>query len=313
MPLDAIQSVEFLNTDYATYIAPNDSWLEDPYTIEAVQKIYEKSMANVPTLFWLDKDLKTKPVLTFGFKDKNGHWFSRQLYVDKALIQKELEALFKSHSYLEARMPYLKIQAEDIESLRVSTPLGKKTISDPVLIQSLFAAAKKDVYDHPFNALKSNIRPLTEIYITIPVSANSSPFKGQYNIGSKERIETGILILQNYENTLSELKQSNTLSPLLVSSEQISKILIKPITPKSSSESNGANYKGFNDELQENDPSVIVISDLTQIENLLKEPLYYSAEKKQDYQIRYIFKSKEQSSLEGFLSTGDRSATLFSN
>lgn len=313
IPFDSIQSAEFLLTDYSTYIEPSDAWTEDPNTLKAMEKLYEKSIDSVPATFWLDRNLRKKPVLTFGFKGKNGKWFSRQFFIDKSLVQKELGELYESHAYLETRMPYLAIEGEDIESLRISTPLGEKTLADPQLIQSLFAAMKKDIYAHPFAALNSNTQPLTEIYFTIPVSAKSYPYKSEYSEASEERNEIGIFVLPNYENTMGQIKKNQLLSPLLVSSQHISKILIKPLAPTFEEGNNNVIFNYNHGRIEEGDPDVIVISQLAEIEDLLNETLYYSAKENQDYRIRYVFKSDEPPYLEGFISTEDIPKNLLSH
>lgn len=302
--LENIQSVEFLSTDYNTYIEPNEGWISDPEVVKAVSHLYEKTSASVTPLYWLDNNLYRKPVFTFGFKDKTGHWFTRQYYVDAALMSPELEAVYASRPYLETRIPYLKIQSADIESVRLTTPLGEKTISDPAVIQSVFSAVQSDIYEHPKSALNNDVVPLTELYISIPVTSKSFPYKSNYNSDSDERVDFAIPILPEYQKALSQIDQAHSFSALLLGSKNLEKILIKKIAANSngSDDSNHDLYQ--REELSEKDPSVVVISNPKALSTILSKPLYHSPKKIQDYQIRYVLKDGPQSSpefIDGYL------------
>lgn len=294
MPLDEIQAVEFLSTDYNTYIEPSDTWLEDPDAIKSISQLYDKVSKGVPPLYWLDDKPTNQSVFTFGFKDKNGHWFTRQYYVDKTLMRQALEQVYGLHAYLENRIPYLKIQVEDIESIRLSTPLGEKLISDPADIKAIFSALKADLYKHPVAALNNDVVPLTEVHITIPVKASSFPYKDNYSATSDERTQFSVAVLSEYQNTVKQINQIQSFSPLLLSSKSIQKILIKSMSTDADGTNRNTHSLYRYTELSEKDPTVIVIQTQTQLAPLLSKTLYHSPEKAQDFQVRYVLNPEVQ-------------------
>ncbi len=299
--MSEIQSVDFGMSDYKSYMWPSSQWISDPEAIAVINQLYEKSVDSVSPLFWLEKNISEKPILTFGFQNKNGKWFSRQFSLDAKLIQAELDQLYNSPAYLEHEMPYLSIEAIDIESLRVNTAVGDKTISDPLLIQPLYEALKRDIYEHPETALNDNAKPLTTIYITVPVSAKSYSHFEQYSVTSNERTQLGIYVLQNYEHTISFIQKYEAFASLLLSSDQISKILIKPLTSDSDSVNPSYSLLHSYGDFDEKDSHVTVISEPKEIDQILKAPLYMNAEKHEDYRIRYFLKSENLEALDGFL------------
>lgn len=296
MPSETIQAVYFSPSH--TYLTTESDRLrfEDPETIQAIEKLYQKSILTVPSLFWLEPHQYTDP-LHFIFVNKSGHAFERVLYVKPSTLDTELSEVLKTKAYFQAQYPALELSASEVETVRLNTPFGQVVFSDPEWIQQLVQTAQKETYLQSPVANKSSKLPLATLAFTISNKASSYPFREDAKDDEEMRVECDIDLNTNYAATYALLLSNKKASDILITEDKISKILIKPVSKSTGIDDADSSQA----RLSENDPEVHMIDDTERIHELMAQTLYHEAQSSNAYWVNYVFKSDTLEYLSGYL------------
>lgn len=301
MPLDEIESVSFYSYDTNMNYSSINSNFSDPETIQAIENLYTKSVKNMPTLFILRPERNTQD-LSFKFVNKNGKSFSRNLSVEKDLITADLTAVIKTKSYLESEIDILTVDAQEVESLRIATPLGQIVLADPSEIQALLKTAQSETYALADVSTQNTSVPMVSFYATISNKAKSYPYRSESSTVLEKRVEMSLYMTPLYKKTFEMINHMQKPSKLMVTPNQISKVLIKPLLAYPADD-NSVLYS--TESLSAIDPTVTCINDPKQIQALLSSPLKQQAKSVDDYLVNFVLDSDNSVTINGYIINTD--------
>ncbi len=297
METDDIESIYFNNSYAGLSYFDKRFTFSDPATINAIQEVYLKSLKISNKYPWLESESHNNEYY-FVFHGKNGKSFTRRLPIDKNQLNTELSHALTTPSYLKAKFPFLAIAATDVETLRIQTALGEMVLSDRQTINKIVQAAQSDILNNALVTIDQQNRPIFKIIATVPTTAPSYPFVASDDNIVEERIEFYYDVLLDYKQVTQVVNSYPELSKLLVTPDQVSRILIKPVSADEDT-SNTRYYSSY--DLSTTDPKVIVIEDKAQIATLLTAPISNYGESSKDYRICFHLNGTNTDYLDGYL------------
>lgn len=282
---------------YSSYSEPlgEDFLLKSPEAIEAVQTLYSKTISASSPLFWLRKNAQgftTEKSFLFSFVNKNGQSFKRYFSLDAKLVQEELSALNKNPEFVRQKNIVLQMDFHQVDTLKMSSAIGGKTLADSESIVKLLKAYEQDLYDSYDMHSQSKLQSLYSFEVSLFANQGRQLKSNEALI--KWDATAYCSIYPYFERTIKVLESLPQLNHISVNSKKINAIWLQKV-----STANNQSESAYIDKNQQND--VIIITDQKTIEKLLKQSVYHRSAEGSDYIINCFVPNTNGPVITGFI------------
>jgi ABC-2 type transport system permease protein len=248
--------------------------------------------------------------VSLAYQLKDGSCFYRNYTINFAKYKEQLKPIYESREHKIHQHELLRVNLDDIKLVEINSQNGNKSvsISDKEMLQQAVAVLRNDIYDQSYEDMTINKRPAWgDIMVTIAYDKNQPPAMPDVAMvadNSTIRTEKNYYqIYLSWEKSYMHFErwlQSTGLynQARILPDEDISYALIDYV-PDGIDRATYRNLreKGLNEELLEEKPGILKISDSAQLELCLQNYRDYSYSEQAVYLV--VFKLKNGNSFSG--------------